>query len=113
MICGVLSATVGVPTGDVICELRPKRLEMPAVIGFTVETDGSLPDGTKLGAAIERVDTLTDSYPTHYMINCAHPTHFSHLFRLVGSSLRGSLNFGSHTFPISLGLLPFATTDFQ
>ena len=43
----------------------------------------------ELGEAIERVDSLTDNYPVHYMINCAHPTHFSHLFRyLDGRKLR-------------------------
>ena len=61
--------------------LAAKKLDMPAVIGFTVETDGSLPDGAKLSEAIERVDSVTGNYPVHYMINCAHPTHFSHLFR--------------------------------
>jgi S-methylmethionine-dependent homocysteine/selenocysteine methylase len=49
---------------------------MPVVVSFTVETDGSLPDGTSLQAAVERVDDATDGAPAYYMINCAHPTHF-------------------------------------
>ena len=49
---------------------------MPAVIGFTVETDGKLPSGEMLGDAIERIDAATDNAPAYYMINCAHPTHF-------------------------------------
>lgn len=49
---------------------------MPVAISFTVETDGSLPDGPSLREAIEQVDRETDSYPLYYMINCAHPTHF-------------------------------------
>jgi homocysteine S-methyltransferase len=49
---------------------------MPAVISFTLETDGRLPSGMSLGDAIEMTDAATASYPTHYMINCAHPTHF-------------------------------------
>ena len=49
------------------------------VISFTVETDGRLLSGMPLGEAIEAVDDATDSYPTHYMINCAHPTHFDHV----------------------------------
>jgi len=49
---------------------------MPAVIAFTVETDGRLPTGDTLQAAIERVDAETGAYPAYYMINCAHPTHF-------------------------------------
>ncbi len=48
----------------------------PAVISFTVETDGNLPTGEALGEAIERVDAATNCGPAWYMINCAHPTHF-------------------------------------
>jgi S-methylmethionine-dependent homocysteine/selenocysteine methylase len=51
---------------------------MPVVISFTVETDGNLPTGQSLAAAIETVDQATGSYPLYYMINCAHPTHFAH-----------------------------------
>jgi len=40
-----------------------------------VETDGRLPDGTRLGAAIEATDEATGGYPAYYMVNCAHPTH--------------------------------------
>ena len=49
---------------------------MPAVISFTVETDGSLPSGETLRDAIERTDAATGGYPAYYMINCAHPSHF-------------------------------------
>lgn len=49
---------------------------MPAVISFTVETDGRLPSGESLRDAIETVDRLTGSYPQYFMINCAHPEHF-------------------------------------
>ena len=30
----------------------------------------------RLGEAIKQVDAETSSYPSYYMINCAHPTHF-------------------------------------
>ncbi len=50
--------------------------DMPVVISFTVETDGHLPSGHSLRAAIEQVDTATGSSPIYYMINCAHPLHF-------------------------------------
>jgi len=53
-----------------------RRLEMPAVISFTVETDGRLPTGQTLRAAIETVDAATGASPAYYMINCAHPAHF-------------------------------------
>ena len=50
---------------------------MPVVISFTVETDGTLPSGERLGDAITAVDDATGGYPAYYMINCAHPTHFA------------------------------------
>jgi S-methylmethionine-dependent homocysteine/selenocysteine methylase len=50
---------------------------MPVVISFTVETDGRLPSGQPLDEAIAAVDSATGSYPAYYMVNCAHPTHFS------------------------------------
>jgi homocysteine S-methyltransferase len=49
---------------------------MPAVISFTLETDGRLPTGQSLGDAIDAVDDATAGGPAYYMINCAHPTHF-------------------------------------
>lgn len=53
-----------------------KRAGMPAVISFTVETDGHLPSGQPLRAAIEQVEAATGRFPAYYMINCAHPDHF-------------------------------------
>lgn len=53
-----------------------QRADMPVAISFTVETDGNLPTGQTLKAAIEQVDDATSGYPCYYMINCAHPTHF-------------------------------------
>ena len=52
---------------------------MPVAISFTVETDGNLPTGQTLRAAIEQVDKATSGYPCYFMINCAHPTHFEHV----------------------------------
>lgn len=54
-----------------------KEAGMPVVISFTVETDGRLPDGSSLEDAVVAVDRATDGYPTYYMLNCAHPTHFA------------------------------------
>lgn len=53
-------------------------MHMPVAISFTVETDGRLPTGQSLRSAITEVDEATDAYPSYYMINCAHPTHFEH-----------------------------------
>ncbi len=49
---------------------------VPAVISFTVETDGRLPSTQPLGEAIEQVESQADGSPAYYMVNCAHPTHF-------------------------------------
>jgi homocysteine S-methyltransferase len=53
-----------------------ERARVPVAISFTVETDGKLPTGQTLREAIEQVDAATSRYPSYYMINCAHPTHF-------------------------------------
>ena len=53
-----------------------ERAGMPVAVSFTVETDGRLPTGQPLRAAIEQVDDSTGGYPRYYMINCAHPSHF-------------------------------------
>ena len=58
---------------------------LPVAISFTVETDGRLPSGQPLGAAIEQVDRETSSGPSYYMINCAHPTHFASVLEDAGS----------------------------
>jgi S-methylmethionine-dependent homocysteine/selenocysteine methylase len=50
---------------------------VPAVVSFTVETDGRLPDGTPVAAAVERVDAATGRAAEFFMINCAHPTHIA------------------------------------
>lgn len=48
---------------------------IPVLIGFTVETDGRLPDGTPLRDAVEHVDAA--AAPDGFIINCAHPTHIA------------------------------------
>ncbi len=52
-------------------------LKLPAVISFTVETDGKLPTGESLASAISAVDAATQSGAAYFMVNCAHPDHFS------------------------------------
>ena len=56
-----------------------RNAALPVVISFTVETDGKLPTGQPLGEAIQQVDDATSGYPAYFMINCAHPTHFSNV----------------------------------
>ncbi|MBS2940275.1 homocysteine S-methyltransferase family protein [Nocardioides sp. J2M5] len=48
---------------------------LPVAVSFTVETDGRLPDGTTLGAAVDALDRATDAAASHLLVNCAHPDH--------------------------------------
>jgi S-methylmethionine-dependent homocysteine/selenocysteine methylase len=75
---------------------------LPVCISFTLETDGKLPTDEPLEQAIHAVDQATNHGPAYYMINCAHPTHFSHLFATQESwlnrvkGLRGNASCLSH-----------------
>jgi homocysteine S-methyltransferase len=79
------AAPVDVVTAMTICYVEEaigivhaaEAAGLPVVISFTVETDGRLPSGATIGEAIEAVDAATGSYATHFMLNCAHPTHFA------------------------------------
>jgi S-methylmethionine-dependent homocysteine/selenocysteine methylase len=51
----------------------------PAVISFTLETDGRLPNGQSLADAVAEVDDRTDGAAEYFMVNCAHPSHFEHV----------------------------------
>jgi homocysteine S-methyltransferase len=65
-----------------------RERSMPAVVSFTVETDGRLPSGSSLTDAIETVDEETDSAAAYFMINCAHPDHFVPVLTESASVLR-------------------------
>lgn len=54
---------------------------MPVAISFTTETDGRLPSGESLAEAITAVDEATGGAVLYYMINCAHPDHFTEALR--------------------------------
>jgi len=65
--------------------LAARAADMPAVISYTLETDGRLPSGDTLSDAIERTDALTNGHAAYYMINCAHPQHFIDVLKDDGS----------------------------
>ena len=56
-----------------------QALGLPAVVSFTVETDGRLPSGRPLADAIRAVDDATGGAAAYFQVNCAHPDHFFHL----------------------------------
>ena len=49
--------------------------DLPVLVSPTVETDGTLPDGSSLGDFISTLDEATAKYPVGYIVNCAHPEH--------------------------------------
>lgn len=53
--------------------LAGAEVGLPVTVGFTVETDGRLPDGTGLRAAVAAVDEVAP--PDWFVVNCAHPSH--------------------------------------
>jgi S-methylmethionine-dependent homocysteine/selenocysteine methylase len=59
--------------------------DIPAVISFTVETDGRLPSGTPLRDAIEEVEANAGTSVAYFMVNCAHPTHFADVLEEGGA----------------------------
>lgn len=77
-----LTATYSAEAAGVAIAAR--EAGMPCAISFTVETDGRLPSGQPLADAIIEVDQQTGDAPAYYMVNCAHPTHFDHLFDSPG-----------------------------
>lgn len=74
----MVSAVTITHAGEAIGIVRAaQNADIPVVIGFTVETDGHLPTGQSLPDAIAETDAATDAAPLYYMVNCAHPDHFS------------------------------------
>ena len=47
---------------------------LPHVVGFVLERDGRVLDGTPLHAAIERIDAAASPAPLFYSISCVHPS---------------------------------------
>jgi len=68
-------------TGIVLAGVRE---QVPVVISFTLETDGRLPSGQTLASAIEEVDAATNAAAAYFMVNCAHPTHFTRVLDSPG-----------------------------
>lgn len=74
----LISAVTFTHSGEAIGLIRAaQKANMPVVVSFTVETDGNLPSGQSMADAIVETDAATDAAPVYYMVNCAHPDHFS------------------------------------
>ena len=82
---------------------------MPSAISFTVEVDGHLPTGQPLGDAIQEVDARTGAAPAYYMINCAHPTHFTGALEPGASWVRRIMGLRANASTLSHAELDEAT----
>lgn len=58
--------------------LAAKRVGIPALVSFTVETDGRLADGALLRDAVTALAEQGD--PAAILVNCAHPDHIAEAF---------------------------------
>ena len=72
MTIGYVEEAIGIVRGA-------QAVGLSAVVSFTIETDGRLPSAMSLGEAIETTDAATSGGVLHFMINCAHPTHFANV----------------------------------
>ena len=73
-ICG---STICYPEEAIGMVRSARRFGKAIAISFTVETDGCLPTGISLKDAIMAVDEATNAAAIYFMVNCAHPDHFS------------------------------------
>ncbi len=62
-----------------------RSVGLPVSIGFTVETDGRLANGSPLRDAIHAVDAAAP--PDYFVINCAHPSHIAPALAVGGNWL--------------------------
>jgi homocysteine S-methyltransferase len=70
----VVTAYTLCDVGEAIGFVRAARgAGLPVAVSFTLETDGRLPSGDSLAAAVAAVDEAGG--PDYYLVNCAHPAH--------------------------------------
>jgi S-methylmethionine-dependent homocysteine/selenocysteine methylase len=74
----IVTATTMTHPGEAIGIARAaQKVGIAHVLSFTVETDGRLPNGQPLHAALAETEAATGGSAAFYMVNCAHPTHFA------------------------------------
>jgi homocysteine S-methyltransferase len=85
----MVTAVTMTTSGEAIGVARAAaQVGKPCVVSFTVETDGRLPSGETLRAAIEATDAQAGTAPAYYMLNCAHPSHFESVLAEGGAWVR-------------------------
>lgn len=58
---------------------------LPYLVSFVIRPNGTLFDGTLLGAAIRKVNAAARPAPFGYMVNCVHPANFGAAVVHLGS----------------------------
>lgn len=71
----VSAYTMGSAGEAIGISLAARRCGIPALVSFTVETDGRLADGTPLAAAV--AELVAAAEPLAICVNCAHPEHIA------------------------------------
>ena len=71
----VAAYTITGPEEGIGIARAARQAGVPVLVGFTVETDGRLPDATPLREAVELVEA--EEAPDGFVVNCAHPTHIA------------------------------------
>lgn len=71
----VSAYTMGAAGEAIGIALAARRSGIPALVSFTVETDGRLADGTPLAGAVRQLAEAAD--PAAILVNCAHPDHIA------------------------------------
>jgi homocysteine S-methyltransferase len=72
----LVSALTLTGTGEATGIVRAAReAGLPVAVSFTVETDGTLADGSSLAEAIGVVDAAAP--PDYFGVNCSHPEHIA------------------------------------
>jgi S-methylmethionine-dependent homocysteine/selenocysteine methylase len=55
--------------------------KIPYILSFVIRPDGTILDGTPLHQAFDQIDAAIQHPPFFYLINCVHPSVFSHALK--------------------------------
>ncbi|KAL5355523.1 Homocysteine S-methyltransferase [Aspergillus floccosus] len=68
-----------------------REVNLPAVVSFSLESDGKMLGGRTLECAIRAVDQATDGYAVYFGVNCVHPLRIAEALRKVPGEVRGRI----------------------
>jgi S-methylmethionine-dependent homocysteine/selenocysteine methylase len=68
-----------------------REVDLPAVVSFSLESDGALLGGRTLESAVRCVDEATDGYAVYFGVNCVHPCRIAEALRGVSAEVRARI----------------------